>query len=63
MHLYTVHEMQNFHTVMESVLCYPTYELYMCYTGIDCTDLVDQLKDSESLHDQADIIHYLFITK
>ncbi|ELT89975.1 hypothetical protein CAPTEDRAFT_163062 [Capitella teleta] len=33
------------------------------YEGIDCEELMEQLKDSDQLHEQADIIHYLFITK
>jgi len=33
------------------------------YEGIDCTDLVEQLKDTDTLHEQADIIHYLYTTK
>ncbi|CAD5110977.1 DgyrCDS331 [Dimorphilus gyrociliatus] len=33
------------------------------YEGIDCIDLVDQLRDSESLHEQADIIYYLYLHK
>ena len=32
------------------------------FEGLDCKDLVDQLKDTVSLHEQADIIHYLYIT-
>ena len=30
------------------------------YEGIDCADLVEQLKDTDTLHEQADIIHYLY---
>lgn len=33
------------------------------YEGIDCQELLEQLKESDSLHEQADIIHFLFITK
>jgi len=33
------------------------------YEGIDCADLVEQLKDTDTLHEQADIIHYLYTTK
>ena len=33
------------------------------YEGIDCSDLVEQLKDTDTLHEQADIIHYLYTTK
>ena len=33
------------------------------FEGIDCEDLVEQLKDTESLHEQADIIHYLIMAK
>ena len=30
------------------------------YEGIDARELVEQLKEAETLHEQADIIHYLF---
>ena len=33
------------------------------FEGIDIPDLIAQLQDVETLHEQADIIHYLFITK
>jgi len=33
------------------------------YEGIDCSELVEQLKDTDTLHEQADIIHYLYTTK
>jgi len=33
------------------------------YEGIDCEELVEQLKDTDTLHEQADIIHYLYTTK
>ena len=33
------------------------------FEGIDCEELVEQLKETESLHDQADIIHCLFVHK
>ncbi|XP_074651762.1 putative phosphorylase b kinase regulatory subunit alpha isoform X3 [Tubulanus polymorphus] len=33
------------------------------YDGIDCQELVDSLKTTEDLQEQADIIYYLFITK
>lgn len=33
------------------------------YEGIDIADLVEQLKDTDTLHEQADIIHYLYTTK
>ena len=33
------------------------------YEGIDCSDLVEQLRDTDTLHEQADIIHYLYTTK
>ena len=33
------------------------------YEGINCEELVDQLKDTEALHEQADIIHYLYTHK
>ncbi|ESN97732.1 hypothetical protein HELRODRAFT_193185 [Helobdella robusta] len=33
------------------------------YEGIDCVDLVQQLMEAESLHEQADIIHYLYLNK
>ena len=33
------------------------------FEGVDCNDLVEQLKESESLHEQADIIHYLYVHK
>lgn len=31
--------------------------------GADVNELIQQLKDAESLHEQADIIHYLFTSK
>jgi hypothetical protein len=33
------------------------------FQGIDVSELVEQLRDTDSLHEQADIIHYLFTTK
>jgi len=33
------------------------------FEGIDCSELVEQLKDTDTLHEQADIIHYLYTTK
>lgn len=33
------------------------------FDGLDARDLVEMLKDTDSLHEQADIIHYLFTTK
>ncbi len=33
------------------------------YEGVDVEDLVEQLKDVETLSEQADIIHYLFMVK
>jgi len=33
----------------------------MNYEGIDPSELVEQLKDAETLHEQADIIHYLYM--
>jgi hypothetical protein len=33
------------------------------YEGIDVSDLVEQLRDTDSLHEQADIIHYLYTAK
>ena len=33
------------------------------YDGIECTELVEQLQETDSLSEQADIIHYLFIAK
>src|SRR6218665_883222 len=31
--------------------------------GADVNELIQQLKEAESLHEQADIIHYLFTSK
>ena len=33
------------------------------FEGFDVSDLVEQLRDTDSLHEQADIIHYLYTTK
>ena len=33
------------------------------YEGVDCHELIIQLNETEILHEQADIIHYLVITK
>ena len=33
------------------------------FAGLDTKELVEQLRTTEALHEQADIIHYLFITK
>ena len=33
------------------------------FEGVDTKELIAQLKDVETLHEQADIIHYLFVTK
>ena len=33
------------------------------YEGLDVAELVEQLKDAETLHEQADIIHFLFVTR
>ena len=33
------------------------------FEGVDTKELIAQLKDVETLHEQADIIHYLFISK
>ncbi|CAH1777077.1 unnamed protein product [Owenia fusiformis] len=33
------------------------------YSDIEYQELVDQLRETESLHEQADIIHYLWVTK
>ena len=33
------------------------------YEGIDCSDLIEQLKEADTLGEQADILHYLFMTK
>ena len=33
------------------------------FEGFDVSDLIEQLRDTDSLHEQADIIHYLYTTK
>jgi phosphorylase kinase alpha/beta subunit len=33
------------------------------YEGIDVSELIEQLKDTDSLHEQADIIHYMYTAK
>ena len=33
------------------------------YDGVDVEELLENLKDSDSLHEQADIIHYLYTTR
>lgn len=40
-----------------------THHNESAYEGINCIDLVDQLRESESLHEQADIIYYLYLHK
>ena len=33
------------------------------YSGLNSGDLLEQLSESASLSDQADILHYLYVTE
>ena len=47
---------------VDATTCFGSYNDEQ-FEGVDCLELVEQLADTESLHEQADIIHYLFVKK